>query len=297
VARTELRAEVLEQLVGGEEQEAVRAMLEQLGPATSSLHAEVDGVSVTVSGDASDEDFKATVDRLSARRKKGGLSPEDFVPFEAGGGFYMSVEMPPGGFGAMLSGVESEATGESTRMVFAVRAIDGRLGVGAALPLSMFEGLMQQDEVQVEAGVPADFWPPPEEARRTEEDDPGQLAEPAGEAPVISGEDGVSNPVLIEHVTPDYPEWMQVSRLEGKVVMQAVIRKNGTPDDVQMLSCSGRGVTDPEMRANLSREADFCQVMFASAAEAVEQWRYEPATKDGEAIDVYFTVVVNFSLE
>ena len=115
-------------------------MMEQLGPATSSLHAEVDGVSVTVSGDKSDEDFKATVDRLSARRKKGGLSPEDFAPFEAGGGFYMSVEMHPGGFQAMLSGVEPETTGESTRMVFAARAIGGRLGIGAALPLSMFEG-------------------------------------------------------------------------------------------------------------------------------------------------------------
>ena len=297
VARTELRADVLEQLVGGEEQEAVRAMLEQLGPATSSLHAEVDGVSVTVSGDTSDEDFKATVDRLSSRRKKGGLSPEDFAPFEAGGGFYMSVDMPPGGFESMLSGVEPETTGESTRMVFAVRAIDGRLGVGAALPLSMFEGLMQQDEAQVEAGVPADFWPPPDEARQPEAGDPGELVELADQAPLTPGEDGVTNPVLIERVSPEYPEWLQVSRLEGRVILQAVIRKNGTPHDLQMLSCSGRGETDPEMRGNLSREADFCQVMFASASEAVEQWRYEPATKDGEAVDAYFTVVVNFSLE
>ena len=80
-------------------------------------------------------------------------------------------------------------------------------------------------------------------------------------------------------------------------MLQAVIRKNGTPHDLQMLSCSGRGETDPEMRGNLSREADFCQVMFASAVEAVEQWRYEPATRVGEAVDVYFTVVVNYSLE
>jgi len=33
-----------------------------------------------------------------------------------------------------------------------------------------------------------------------------------------------------------------------------------------------------------------------SASEAVRQWRYEPATKAGEPVSVYFTVFVEFKL-
>lgn len=302
VARTELRTDVLEQLAGGEAQEAVRAMLQQLGAATSSLHAEVEGVSVTVSGATSDEDFKATVDRLSSRKKKGGLSPEAFAPFAAGAGFYVSLDMPPGGFAAMFTGGSAapEPQGDSTRMVFAARAIDGRLALGAALPLTMFEGLMQQDAAQIEAGVPADFWPPPAEATASDEVAPASVEETlagnesSGEPALIAGENGVTNPQLVDRVDPEYPEWMRVSNLEGRVILQATLRKNGTPYDVSLLSCSGRVGTETEFRPNLSHESDFCQVMYASATEAVEQWRYEPATKDGEAVEVHFTVVVNF---
>jgi len=31
-----------------------------------------------------------------------------------------------------------------------------------------------------------------------------------------------------------------------------------------------------------------------AAIEAVRQWRYRPATRDGEPIDVYFTIIVLF---
>jgi outer membrane biosynthesis protein TonB len=34
----------------------------------------------------------------------------------------------------------------------------------------------------------------------------------------------------------------------------------------------------------------------AKAIEAVEQWRFEPGRKDGKAVAVYATIVVNFRL-
>ena len=34
-----------------------------------------------------------------------------------------------------------------------------------------------------------------------------------------------------------------------------------------------------------------------AAREAVEQWRFRPATYRGEPIDVYYTVTVNFRLQ
>ena len=33
-----------------------------------------------------------------------------------------------------------------------------------------------------------------------------------------------------------------------------------------------------------------------AALAAVKQWRYEPATQNGRPVDVYFTVVVDFTL-
>ncbi len=33
-----------------------------------------------------------------------------------------------------------------------------------------------------------------------------------------------------------------------------------------------------------------------AAIDAVRQWRYKPALKDGQPLDVYFTIVVDFSL-
>ena len=34
-----------------------------------------------------------------------------------------------------------------------------------------------------------------------------------------------------------------------------------------------------------------------AAIEAVQQWRYDPALQDGSPVDVYFTIVVTFTLE
>ena len=79
-------------------------------------------------------------------------------------------------------------------------------------------------------------------------------------------------PGLIRKVEPRYPPIAQAARLEGTVVVDAVIRKDGTVSDVTILSSTNK--------------------MFEqSCIEAVRQWRFTPG-----AHDVVLTVTVTFKL-
>lgn len=92
----------------------------------------------------------------------------------------------------------------------------------------------------------------------------------------------VSAPELIaeSRIEPDYPAMARFDRVGGRVVLQAVIRESGFVDSVEVLGCTRPGYGLEE-----------------SAIAAVEQWRYRPATLAGRPIAVYFTIVVDFSLQ
>ena len=99
--------------------------------------------------------------------------------------------------------------------------------------------------------------------------------------PRISGIGGVSDPELIveTRVEPAYPELARRARIEGRVVLQIVVRRDGTVGPIEVL---GRP----------SASLGFVE----SAVAAVRQWRYHPATLDDRPVDVYVTVVVSFEL-
>jgi protein TonB len=79
-------------------------------------------------------------------------------------------------------------------------------------------------------------------------------------------------PGLIKKVEPRYPPIAQTARIEGTVVVDAVIRKDGTVSDVTVLRSSNK--------------------MFEQACvDAVRQWRFTPGPQD-----VVLTVTVNFTL-
>ena len=80
-------------------------------------------------------------------------------------------------------------------------------------------------------------------------------------------------------VSPVYPEAAREERLEARVILQAVVRADGTVGDLEMLSSS-------------SDRQEFADAAIA----AVEQWRYEPATRNGKPVNVYFTIRVEFEL-
>ncbi len=87
---------------------------------------------------------------------------------------------------------------------------------------------------------------------------------------------GVSTGLLIKKVQPNYPPLARQARIQGAVTLQAEISKEGTIQNLQLIS--GHPMLAP------------------AAIEAVKQWRYRPYLLNGEPVAVETQVVVNFTL-
>jgi TonB family protein len=96
--------------------------------------------------------------------------------------------------------------------------------------------------------------------------------EEANEAPVRVG-NGVSEPVLLERVEPQYSEAARKARVTGAVVIEAVIDRKGKVTHLKVLRSLPYGIEK-------------------SVTEAVRQWRYSPAQLQGKPVAVYYQVVV-----
>lgn len=112
--------------------------------------------------------------------------------------------------------------------------------------------------------------PPPPPPQPAPEPLPAPPAPPQDQGPVrVAPGQG---PGLIKKVEPRYPPLAQTARLEGSVVVDAIIRRDGTVSDVKVLKSSN--------------------AMFEQACiDAVRQWRFTPSGQD-----VILTVTVNFTL-
>jgi TonB family protein len=87
----------------------------------------------------------------------------------------------------------------------------------------------------------------------------------------------VTAPVIMKRVEPLYPEAARKDRVAGIVILEACIDKAGAVRDVMVLK---------EIREGLSE----------ATVDAVKHWRFEPATMNGEPVDVIFNLTVNFKL-
>jgi len=98
-----------------------------------------------------------------------------------------------------------------------------------------------------------------------------------------SGAEKASPPKLIpmSRNAPMYPQsaLKSVNRRNGRVVLSAHIEKDGTVGNVRVLRAAGGDCGFEE-----------------SSIAAVKQWRYEPATRNGEPIDMDWTIVVDFAM-
>ncbi|HEX6086421.1 MAG TPA: TonB family protein [Thermoanaerobaculia bacterium] len=89
---------------------------------------------------------------------------------------------------------------------------------------------------------------------------------------------GGTQPQEIDRVMPRYPAIARRRNVGGAVVVRGIVRRDGTIDNVEVIK---------DLPYGLGEEA----------RRAVSQWRFRPATYRGEAIDVYYTVTVNFRLQ
>jgi protein TonB len=81
---------------------------------------------------------------------------------------------------------------------------------------------------------------------------------------------------LIHDITPIYPEEAGRARIEGTVVLLAVIGKDGSVQDVRV-------------------ESGF-PTLAQAAIDAVKQWRYRPYLLNGEPVEVDSRITINFTL-
>jgi protein TonB len=87
---------------------------------------------------------------------------------------------------------------------------------------------------------------------------------------------GVSQGLIIRRVQPSYPPLARQARIQGTVVLQAQISKDGNIENLQLIS--GHPMLAP------------------AAIEAVKQWKYKPYLLNGEPVEVETQVQVNFTL-
>jgi TonB family protein len=100
--------------------------------------------------------------------------------------------------------------------------------------------------------------------------------EPASPRRVRVPED-VSKKFLASTVVPVYPVLARQARIQGMVVLDADISRDGTVDALKLVS--GHPLLVP------------------AALEAVKQWRYKPYVLNGRPVPVNTQIVVNFTLK
>ena len=92
----------------------------------------------------------------------------------------------------------------------------------------------------------------------------------------VGGE--VKAPIILSKVEPTYPEVARTARISGIVIVEAIIDKNGDVTDINVLKPLPFGLDQ-------------------AAVDAVKQWKFKPALKNGEPVDVVFNLTVNFRLD
>jgi TonB family protein len=83
---------------------------------------------------------------------------------------------------------------------------------------------------------------------------------------------------LLEGPRPAYPPHAEAAGIQGRVLLQAVVRIDGAIGGLSVLSSP-----DPELAE--------------AAKEAVSQWRYQPTLLNGQPVEVLTTISVNFRLD
>jgi len=85
---------------------------------------------------------------------------------------------------------------------------------------------------------------------------------------------GVTEGLLVRKVAPEYPVIARQGRVQGQVILNAIISKTG--DIENLILVSGHPLLVP------------------AAIEAVKQWHYRPYLLNGEPVDVETTILVSF---
>ena len=87
---------------------------------------------------------------------------------------------------------------------------------------------------------------------------------------------GVTKGLLVSRVEPTYPTVAHEARVQGVVVLTAIIGKDGNVERLQLESGN--------------------PLLVQAAIDAVKQWRYKPFLLNGQPVEIETTITVNFQL-
>jgi TonB family protein len=91
---------------------------------------------------------------------------------------------------------------------------------------------------------------------------------------------GVSLPIVVKQVKPDYTDEAKAARIQGSVWVKAVVQADGDVGNV---------------RVTRSLDTEFG--LDNAAVAAAKQWKFKPGTKDGKPVAVEITIELTFTLK
>jgi TonB family protein len=100
------------------------------------------------------------------------------------------------------------------------------------------------------------------------------------DSPVYTPGNGVSLPKVTRQVRAEYTNEARENRIEGVVMLDAVVRSDGTVGDV-----------------TVAESLDTIYGLDANAVKAMKQWQFEPGMKDGKAVAVQIHVQIKYTLK
>lgn len=87
----------------------------------------------------------------------------------------------------------------------------------------------------------------------------------------------VKPPKLVHIEQPTYPPAAKRAKVEGVVVVEAVVTEDGRVDKVKVISGN--------------------PLLTDAAVDAIQKWRYEPTILNGQAVPVVLTARISFSMD
>jgi protein TonB len=81
---------------------------------------------------------------------------------------------------------------------------------------------------------------------------------------------------IVRRVHPNYPKQARARKVQGTVVLEAIVNKKGTVDSLQLVSGDS--------------------LLAQAAADAVKQWKYKPYFHNGDPTEFQTRITIDFKL-
>jgi protein TonB len=100
--------------------------------------------------------------------------------------------------------------------------------------------------------------------------------------------DGVTPPKVLSQPPPKFSEIARQQKISGIVTLSLIVDKEGNPVNVHVIKSIADTVGVSQREAALTLDQ--------AAVDAVRQYKFSPATKNGVPVAVYLNVNVNFEI-